>query len=142
MADETLPVLSEKNLTVKMDIPDGLTINADSGKLARVFDNLFRNAINYSYEATSILVSGAGSGDFITVSIQNTGDTVPAHKLERIFEQFFRLDTARATKSGGSGLGLAIARQIIELHGGTVTAASAEHLTEFIVTLPKLVRKS
>lgn len=137
MSDEMLPLMDEKHLSIRVDIPDGIMINADSSKLARVFENLFRNAINYSYENSDILVSAVDEDTSVQVKIQNTGDTIPAQNLERIFEQFFRLDTARMTRSGGSGLGLAIARQIVELHGGTITAVSTNNITEFIVTLPK-----
>ena len=63
---------------------------------------------------------------------------VEKEKLERIFEQFYRLDTARSTESGGAGLGLAIAKEIIELHKGTITAKSEDETIEFIVTLPVL----
>jgi len=144
MSDEMLPVVAEKRLDLQMDIPDGLMLDADSGKLARVFDNLFKNAVHYSDENTTIFISAAAFQNFITVKVRNTGETIPAQKLERIFEQFFRLDAARATKNGGAGLGLAIARQIVENHGGSITAASADGQTEFTITLPKKanVRKS
>ena len=62
--------------------------------------------------------------------------TIPPEKLERIFDQFFRLDTARATRTGGAGLGLAIAREIVELHGGTISAQSEDGVTVFTVCLP------
>lgn len=64
----------------------------------------------------------------------NHGGTIPAEKLERIFEQFYRLDPERGTE--GSGLGLAIAKQIVTLHKGEITALSREGLTVFAVTLP------
>ena len=56
--------------------------------------------------------------------------------LEHLFEQFYRADAARSSATGGAGLGLAITKEIVELHGGTVTAASANESTIFIVTLP------
>ena len=59
-----------------------------------------------------------------------------AEKLERIFDQFFRLDSSRATRTGGAGLGLAIAKEIIALHGGTIRAASADNRITFTVRLP------
>ena len=68
--------------------------------------------------------------------LKNQGKTIPQDKLEHIFEQFYRVDAARSSVTGGAGLGLAIAKEIVELHGGTITAASANENTIFIVILP------
>ena len=69
--------------------------------------------------------------------IINQGKEIPQEKLERIFENFYRLDSARSSKTGGSGLGLAISKQIIELHHGTIKAASNKEKTVFTIMLPK-----
>lgn len=74
----------------------------------------------------------------ISIKFQNQGNTIPKEKLERIFEQFYRLDTARSTRSGGAGLGLAIAKEIVELHGGSIKAVSEDEVIEFEVVLPLL----
>ena len=68
--------------------------------------------------------------------MSNRGRTIPPHKLEAIFEKFFRLDDARATNTGGAGLGLAIAKEIVTLHDGSITAASEDEVTSFLVELP------
>ena len=68
--------------------------------------------------------------------MQNKGKTIPEEKLERIFEQFFRIDTSRASATGGAGLGLAIAREIVELHGGKIQARSEEETVTFTITIP------
>ena len=72
----------------------------------------------------------------MTLKFSNHGETIPRGKLERIFEQFYRLDAGRGTT--GAGLGLAIAKQIVTLHKGTITVASESGLTTFTVTLPVL----
>lgn len=137
VADEFYPLLAEKNLTVETDIEEGLILYGDADKLARVFDNLLRNAVNYSYEGTVIRLTAAREGDAILrVSVRNTGDPISEAQLGRIFEKFFRLDTSRRTSSGGAGLGLAIAKQIVERHGGIITAASRPAFTEFTILLP------
>ena len=69
------------------------------------------------------------------ICFKNQGNTIPKEKLNRIFEQFFRADSARGTK-GGAGLGLAIAKQITELHGGTITAESHDETVMFTVIIP------
>lgn len=79
-------------------------LKCDADKLQRVFDNLLRNAWAYSYEGTQISIEVRESGDHVELRFSNHGGTIPAEKLERIFEQFYRLDPERGTE--GSGLGL------------------------------------
>lgn len=104
-------------------------------KIQRVFDNLLRNAVLYSYPDTEIAITAEVRGSNAVICFRNHGDTIPEEKLARIFEQFYRLDAARSS-SGGVGLGLAIARQIVELHGGAIEARSAKDMIEFTVKLP------
>lgn len=136
---EFQPMLDEKHLTCRLDAPKDVMIVCDAGKLQRVFDNLLRNAVNYSYEDEEIVFSVNYAKDqkgMLCITCTNRGVTIPPEKLSRIFEQFYRLDTARTTKSGGAGLGLAIAKEIVELHGGTITAYSTEEVIRFEIQLP------
>lgn len=130
------PLFAEKNVTCQLDLEPNLEISCDVNKMERVFDNLIRNAVNYSYENGTIFIRAKKENDFLHLSFINNGRTIPQDKLERIFEQFYRLDTSRATATGGAGLGLAIAKEIVELHGGTINAYSEDEKVEFIVTLP------
>ncbi|EET61512.1 ATPase/histidine kinase/DNA gyrase B/HSP90 domain protein [Marvinbryantia formatexigens DSM 14469] len=136
MADEFYPILQAHGNTAQVEAGEGLTVYGDSMKLARVFNNILKNAVAYSYRDTPVEISAQEQDGRVIIRFTNHGRTIPKQKLETIFEKFFRLDGARATNTGGAGLGLAIAREIVELHGGTVTAASAEELTTFTVTLP------
>lgn len=111
-------------------------MSCDPDKLQRVFDNLLRNAINYSYENTEITISLSVEGERAHITFMNHGDTIPAAQLDRLFEQFYRLDSARQSRTGGSGLGLAIAKEIVELHGGSISAQSVDNRIVFSVTLP------
>ncbi|MCM1175147.1 MAG: HAMP domain-containing histidine kinase [Blautia sp.] len=138
LACEFTPMLREKNLTLALEAGEEIMLNCDADKLQRVFDNLLRNAVLYSFPDTEIAVTVKAGDDALIVKVVNRGETVPKEKLERLFEQFYRLDAARSTDSGCAGLGLAIARQIVELHGGTITARSGEEIIEFTVTLPVL----
>ena len=110
----------------------------DPDKLARVFDNLLRNAVNYSYAGTTIYLSMDYEPikDEVKICVENHGKTISPDKLDRIFEQFFRLDSSRRSSTGGSGLGLAIAKEIVELHHGTITAESENESIRFTVVLP------
>ena len=132
---EFKPMLAEKNLTCELQAPEDIILNCDADKIQRVFDNLLRNAVLYSYPDTKIEITAEKQEKQVTIQFRNHGDTIAAEKLARIFEQFYRLDAARSS-NGGAGLGLAIAKQIVELHGGRIYAESASNTVEFTVTLP------
>ena len=130
------PVLKEKDLQWDLQIPEGVEIVCDADKLERAVDNLIRNAINYSFPASVIQFTLIPMPGSVQICVQNRGNTIPPEKLERIFEQFYRLDSARSSDTGGAGLGLAIAKEIIELHHGIITAYSADELIRFTIQLP------
>lgn len=128
---EFKPMLLEKNLSCILEIAPNTMIRCDVDKMQRVFDNLLRNAVNYSFHNTEIFITAVQKEDVIHIKFRNRGNTIPKEKLERIFEQFYRLDASRSTRSGGAGLGLAIAKEIVLLHGGTMTARSENEIIEF-----------
>ncbi len=134
--NEFFPMIEEKNITVKQEIEPELMISADADKMARVFDNLFRNAVNYSHVGTEIVCSARKGNGCILVNIKNKGDHIPQDKLNHIFDKFYRLDSSRQSSTGGAGLGLAIAKQIVELHDGTIEAVCNDGVTEFRIVLP------
>lgn len=134
--NEFTPLLQERNLSCRLEMPEKINYRCDPDKLVRVFDNLLRNATFYSYENSEITVSGRIEGNHAVVTCENDGDDIPKEKLDRLFEQFFRLDTSRASHSGGAGLGLAIAKQIVALHGGEIRAECNHGHICFTVTLP------
>mgnify|MGYP002706378529 CR=1 FL=1 len=136
ITSEFYPILAEKELQWCTEIAPDIEILCDPDKLERVFDNLIRNAINYSYVKTDIFFSMKQIDDMVEIFVQNKGKTIPPEKLERIFEQFFRLDSARSSQTGGTGLGLAISKEIVELHGGRIKAESADESISFTVVLP------
>jgi two-component system sensor histidine kinase VanS len=115
-----------------------IMLRCDADKMQRVLDNLLRNAVSYSFENSAVEITAVQDEKEIKLKILNHGNTIPKEKLERIFEQFYRLDTARGSNSGGAGLGLAIAKEIVELHRGTITARSENELIEFEVVIPVL----
>ena len=136
VADEFYGVFQKKGLNCELEAEDDLTVNGDADKLARVFDNILRNAVSYCYPDTPIQIHAKRIGNQIRICFTNKGDMIPKQKLQTIFEKFYRLDEARRSKTGGAGLGLAIAKKIVELHDGTIEAESDELETRFIVTLP------
>ena len=134
------PILAEKDLKLETEIKPNVEILCDPDKLARVFDNLLRNAVNYSYAGTTIYLSMDYEPikDEVRICVENHGKTISPDKLDRIFDQFFRLDSSRRSSTGGSGLGLAIAKEIVELHHGTITAESENESIRFTVVLPSV----
>lgn len=133
---EFQPILKEKNLTCNLSVPENITMKCDANKIQRVFDNLLKNAIIYSFYDTDINITVIEQNNNAIITFTNHCNTIPKEKLNQIFEQFYRLDASRNTSSGGAGLGLAIAKQIIELHKGTIIAKSKNEIVEFEITLP------
>ena len=146
LADEFYPALAAHGNVAKVTVAgaartveqpgEPLMVTADAARLARVFGNLLRNAIAYSDEGTPIELAADEEEGRVVVTVSDTGATIPSHKLRTIFDRFFRLDESRGSATGGAGLGLAIAREIVELHGGTISAASEDGRTTFTVELP------
>ena len=135
-AFEFQPILAEKQLQLQTKISPNVDLSCDPDKIERVVDNLLRNAISYSYPNTTISLEMHTTEENAVLTICNTGRTISPEKLNRIFEQFFRGDASRSSATGGAGLGLAIAKQITELHGGTIQAESKDEQIRFTVTLP------
>ncbi|WP_416232315.1 vancomycin resistance histidine kinase VanS [Clostridium kluyveri] len=141
MADEFYPMLTPQEKQVSVNVPDGLTLWGDADKLARVFNNILKNAIAYSYENSVIDISAKQQDKNIIITFTNQGNPIPRQKLETIFEKFFRLDTSRSSNTGGAGLGLAIAKEIVNAHGGNIFVQSNTEKTVFTVVLPQKQEK-
>lgn len=134
--DDFYPTLRELNKSIKLNYNESISINGDPDKLSRVFNNLIKNAISYSKEESEIVINLKKDNNNAIVEVINKGKQISKEKLSKIFEKFYRLDSARTSRTGGSGLGLAIAKDIVELHNGTIIAESNEEETTFRVTLP------
>ena len=136
LRDELLPTFTVQNNSIELDFDENTTIYADPEKLARVFSNILKNAVTYSYPDTKIIVSVENTEKHIAILFQNQGETIPAEKLSSLFDKFYRLDEARISDTGGTGLGLAIAKEIVLLHGGTIEVKSENKTITFSVILP------
>jgi two-component system sensor histidine kinase VanS len=136
VADEFYPMLAPQAKQVTVHVPAGLTLLGDADKLARVFNNILKNASAYSYPNTVINIAAQQQGQNVVITFTNQGDPIPPARLETIFEKFYRLDSARSTHTGGAGLGLAISQEIITAHAGAIVAYSNREQTTFTVTLP------
>lgn len=134
--DEHLPLFTEHGNYITFHAAESLEVCGDPERLARVFNNLLKNAVAYSSKGTEITVNAEETPEHIVVTVSNHGKTIPDDKLETLFEKFYRLDESRTSNTGGTGVGLAIAKEIVLLHGGTISADSKNGLTTFTVKLP------
>ncbi len=136
LSDEFYPLFAEKGLQYSVDIQHHLVVLGDPDKLARVFDNVLRNAVSYSVPGGRVEIRAGRTERQAEIVIRNEGLEIPEGELANIFQKFYRLDAARSTRTGGAGLGLAIAKEIVELHGGAIRAESNGRFTSFTITLP------
>lgn len=136
LADEFYPLFAEKELQCAVEIEHHLMVLGDPDKLARVFDNVLRNAVSYSIPGGQVYIQVQKADGQAQVTIRNEGLEIPEGELANIFRKFYRLDAARSSRTGGAGLGLAIAKEIVERHGGGIRAESNGRLTSFTITLP------
>ena len=135
LIDECYPMLESNNLKCNLKSPDKIMYMGDGDKLARAFDNLLKNAINYSYKETTIEINVEEKENKIFISFKNKGDKIPEYKLDKLFEKFYRADDARQSSTGGAGLGLAITKEIIELHNGKISVKNDDEFIEFDIEL-------
>ena len=137
VAADLSQAIDAKKQRVSINVaPDANMIDADPAKLHDVLRNLIENAVNYSPDGTNVQVDARRRDTSIDIVVSDSGPGIPPADLKRVFERFYRVDKSRS-RPGGTGLGLAIVRQLVELHGGTVTADNRfEGGARFTVTLP------
>ncbi len=115
----------QKQLSVVADCPDDLpAVRGDARRLAELLQNLLDNAVQYTPQGGRITVHAARGGHSVHISVADTGIGIPADQQQRIFERFYRVDSARSREVGGTGLGLSIARHLAEAHGGRIEVQS------------------
>ncbi|USB32371.1 ATP-binding protein [Paenibacillus sp. YPG26] len=135
---------ARKSITMQLEVPEELFMEADEDRLRQVFMNLLSNAISYTLDGGRVKVTvesleSSGEEEKIRFVISDTGIGIPKKDLPRIFERFYRVDKARSRSSGGTGLGLSIVKHLVELHHGTIRVESkVGEGTVFILDLPLL----
>lgn len=113
-----------------------LEVLADPDKLGRVFTNLMKNALAYSFEQTAIDITIEKSAAEALIRFKNQGPEIPKELQSAVFDKFFRMDNSRSSQTGGSGLGLSISKEIVLAHGGDIRLTSQGNQTIFEVHLP------
>lgn len=128
---------SKKNVTVDFEAtPSSLTMEGDTEKLVRVFDNLLSNALKYGVNGKQIIIHSEKIGSEVVITVKNDGKEIPKQSLDLLFDRFYRVEESRSQQTGGTGLGLAIAQSIVTLHNGYIYATSENGWTSFVIHLP------
>jgi len=131
----------EKGLKIQVDVPPLSSLEGDVRRLEQVFSNLLDNAVRHTPQEGTVTLRAEESDAAVRVAVHNTGSLIPEDDLPHVFERFYQVN--RSATEGHTGLGLAIASEVVQAHGGSISARSAEQEgTEFTVTLPLAGRET
>jgi two-component system sensor histidine kinase SenX3 len=126
-AERVRPVAEHRGIRIEVhEPPRRLTVRGDRRQLVSAVHSLVENAVTYSDDGAEVVLDTRTNGQWVEVTVSDTGIGIPARDLERIFERFYRVDRARSRATGGTGLGLAIVRHVAGNHGGEVRVQSQE----------------
>lgn len=137
LISELFPLFENNGLECNLQTNvDTLIMNLDPKLIVRLFENLINNAIKYGKDGKTILIKVSKNArlNVVDISVINYGKLIPAESLKKIFDKFYRVDDSRTSETGGTGLGLAIAKNIVELHKGSISVKSDSDGTEFKVS--------
>jgi two-component system sensor histidine kinase BaeS len=138
-AKAAAPAYAAKRVELQLDSQPLLpTVEVDRERIAEVLANLLSNALRHTPAGGHVVISARHDHKHVEIGVADNGEGIPPEHLDRVFERFYRIDSARTRASGGTGIGLAIVRAIVEAHNGTVTATSqgTAHGTTFTIRLP------
>ncbi|HHT7189247.1 TPA: HAMP domain-containing sensor histidine kinase [Bacillus cereus] len=137
MIEKTKTTLTNKQMQLHVYCKDDLEVWIDERRMEQVMLNLLHNAYQHSPENTSITIRVLTEADYFTISVQDEGEGIPEEDIPHIFDRFYRVDKSRTRATGGKGIGLAVAKEIVELHNGSIQATSKLGVgTNFIIELP------
>jgi PAS domain S-box-containing protein len=134
------PLLEQRHHRLVMTVPRGLMVNADPARLAQIVSNLLSNAARYTRPNGQIAVEATASGSDVAICVRDNGEGIPPDLLPRVFDLFVQGRRTLDRSEGGLGIGLALVKNLVALHGGTVTVASAGvpgQGSAFTVRLPR-----
>jgi two-component system phosphate regulon sensor histidine kinase PhoR len=129
---------ADGSVRVELACEEALSADINAALLEQAVVNLLDNAIKYSADGREVRLSAMEQNGQLRISVQDHGKGIPARHLPRLFERFYRVDTARSRELGGTGLGLAIVKHIAQAHGGSVTVESRTGRgSTFAICLPR-----
>lgn len=126
-----------RNVSIRNFVPAEAEVFADPHRLMQMLTNLIDNAVKFNRDGGTVSI-GFSRSDRDQISVEDTGEGIPSHHLDRLFERFYRVDRARSRDLGGTGLGLAIVKHLAKSHGGEVSVTSRfGEGTKFKIELPR-----
>ena len=131
-------IIESKNITIEgLENAENVTVTGDLSMISQALYNLIENAVKYTNINGCISVSFSSDGEFTQFGIRNTGYGIAENEKEKVFDKFYRSETAKNNEPDGTGLGLSIAKAIVELHNGVISADGIQDcFAEFKVKLP------
>jgi signal transduction histidine kinase len=136
LCEQVQPLAQRKRIALQLVAPEQCAACCDLERMERVFVNLLSNALKFTPDGGHVDVSLEDLGESVRVVVKDDGPGFPPEMAERLFERFFQVDMGETRRHGGTGIGLALAREIVELHGGTIRAES-DHGARFTVEVRK-----
>jgi signal transduction histidine kinase len=131
--------LAEKSLVAELEAETSpLPLFADAQKCVQALSNLISNAIGHAPEKSKVLIVLEAGQEFVRIAVEDEGSGIAKEERERVFERFYRVDSARNRADGGSGLGLSVVKEIMKNHGGRVFAEPGKKLSgaRFVLQFP------
>ncbi|MED3086015.1 HAMP domain-containing sensor histidine kinase [Bacillus toyonensis] len=137
MVEKTKTTLTNKQMQLNVYCKNDLEVCIDERRMEQVMLNLLHNAYQHSPENTTITIRVLTEADYFTISVQDEGEGIPEEDIPHIFDRFYRVDKSRTRATGGKGIGLAVAKEIVELHNGSILVTSQLEVgTNFIIEIP------
>jgi len=131
---------SQYDVKIEFNFDQDLKINCDRKRIEQVITNLLTNSIKFSDKSKEERVAKIAienDGDFVKIIVEDNGIGIPADKIDKIFDKFYRVDSDLTYSIPGTGLGLAIVKEIVEMHNGSISVESEEgKWTRVTVQLP------
>lgn len=139
VAERSRPAAAERQIAVRVDVPEPLLAAADPQRLSQILDNFLANALRYAPAGSTVTIIGSAEDGRVTLGVRDEGPGLTLDQQRRVFERFYRIDPSRSRALGGSGIGLPIARAVAEAMTGRAWAESAGPGggSTFYVSLPE-----
>ncbi|MFL5319731.1 MAG: ATP-binding protein, partial [Myxococcaceae bacterium] len=128
--------LRGRNVELRFELPEKLELVADPERLEQVLLNILSNAVRFTPDGGTIQLGASASNSSVELYIENSGEQIPEPELEKLFQRFAQSSSASMRRYGTTGLGLSVVKELIELHGGTVSAKNVENGVRFILSVP------